>query len=279
MTLRAQSVTLRLGTAQVLKEVSLEVTVGAVTALVGPNGAGKSSLLRVLSGEIALPGVSMDGKPLAEMAIRDLARRRSVMTQSASMAFDFLVAEVLAMGWVDATREECAAALEERAAALEERTAALEERTAALEAVACDCLVDHLLDRRFNTLSGGERQRVQFARCWLQIWRREKSGSQAPSRYLLLDEPTANLDLAHELLVLRLARRASAANVGVLIVLHDLSQAARFADRIALLDNGAMVATGPPEAVLTNATLSRVYRTPLCVEHSPSLGRLVVHAQ
>ena len=255
MTLRAQRVTLRLGATQVLKEVSLEVAVGAVTVLVGPNGAGKSSLLRVLSGEIALPGVAMDGKPLAEMAIRELARRRSVMTQSASLAFDFLVSEVLAMGWVDAAREECAAALEE---------------------VARDCLVDHLLDRRFNTLSGGERQRVQFARCWLQIWRRD---SGAASRYLLLDEPTASLDLGHELLVLRLARRASAANVGVLIVLHDLNAAARFADRIALLDKGAMIATGRPEAVLTNATLSRVYRTPLCVEHSPRLGRLVVHAQ
>ena len=256
MTLQADGVTLRLGAVQVLKDVSLQLAAGTVTALVGPNGAGKSSLLRVLSGEIASRQVFMDSRPLAEVGIRDLARRRSVMTQSTSMAFDFLVAEVLAMGWVGGARE---------------------LGTVALNEVARDCLVDHLLERRFNTLSGGERQRVQFARCRLQIWCRNDSGPA--SRYLLLDEPTSSLDLDHELLVLRQARRVSAENVGVLMVLHDLNQAARFADQVALLANGAMVASGPPEAVLTSATLSRVYRTAVCVERHPRLGRLVIHTE
>ena len=255
MTLQADRVALRLGAAQVLKGVSVQLAGGTVTALVGPNGAGKSSLLRVLSGEIASRGVCMDGRPLAEMGILDLARRRSVMTQTASMAFDFLVAEVLAMGWIGGGRELGAAALAE---------------------VARDCAVDHLLDRRFNTLSGGERQRVQFARCWLQIWRRSSGGA---ARYLLLDEPTSSLDLDHELLVLRRVRRVSAANVGVLVVLHDLNQAARFADQVVLLANGTIVAAGPPDAVLTNATLSRVYRTSVRVEHHVQLNRLVIYVE
>ena len=255
MTLRADRVALRFGAAEVLKDISLEVACGTVTALVGPNGAGKSSLLRVLSGEIVSPGVTLDGTPLTRLDIQELARRRSVMTQATSMAFDFLVREVLAMGWVgDAGHPS----------------------TVALPEVAAACGICPLLDRRFNTLSGGERQRVHFARCWLQIW--HPLGDNA-SRYLLLDEPTSSMDLRHELLVLRLARRASTADVGVLVVLHDLNLAARFADRVALMADGAMVAVGPPETVLTSATLSRVYRTPVCVERHAGLDRLVVHAQ
>ena len=255
MTLRAERAALRLGAAQVLKDVSVEVRSGAVTALVGPNGAGKSSLLRLLSGELASPGVTMNGLPLSRLGIRELARRRGVMTQTTRMAFDFLVREVLAMGWLGDAGQ---------------------ARAVALREVADACRLRPLLDRRFNTLSGGERQRVQFARCWLQIWRRH--GGET-SRYLLLDEPTASMDLRHELLVLRLARRASTTNVGVLVVLHDLNQAARFADRVALMADGAMVANGPPEAVLTSATLSRVYRTPVRVEHHAQLDRLVVHTE
>ena len=254
MTLQAERATLRLGGAEVLKDVSVAVASGTVTALVGPNGAGKSSLLRVLSGELASPRVTMDGTPLARLGIRELAQRRSVMTQSTSMAFDFLVREVLAMGWVGEAQP----------------------HAAALEEVASACRLNPLLHRRFNTLSGGERQRVQFARCWLQIWCRHGGST---SRYLLLDEPTSSMDLHHELLVLRLARRASASNVGVLIVLHDLNQAARFADRVALMANGAIIANGPPETVLTSATLSRVYRTPVCVERHARLDRLVVYTE
>ena len=255
MTLRAERATLRLGGAEILKDVSLEVACGTVTALVGPNGAGKSSLLRLLSGEVASPSVTLEGAPLARLDTRELARRRSVMTQTTSMAFDFLVREVLAMGWVGDAGQPDATALRQ---------------------VASACCLRELLDRRFNTLSGGERQRVHFARCWLQIWPRR---GECASRYLLLDEPTSSMDLRHERLVLRLAHRAGTANVGVLVVLHDLNLAARFADRVALMAAGSMVAVGPPEAVLNSATLSRTYRTPVRVERHPGLDRLVVHAE
>ena len=96
---------------------------------------------------------------------------------------------------------------------------------------------------------------------------------------MLLDEPTASLDLAHELLILRLARRACVSNIGILLVLHDLNLAARFADRVALLAGGVMVADGPPTEVLTDGTLSRVYRTNIRVERHKRLGRLVVHTE
>ena len=254
MTLQACDVSLRLGANAVLDGVSVAVSPGSFAALVGPNGAGKSSLLRVLSGDLApnRGDVTLDGEPIALFATRDLAQLRSVMGQSATIAFDFYVEEVLAMGWLGA------------AVAYRE----------ALRDVVRRCALDGLLGRRFNTLSGGESQRVQFARALLQIWH---GGAGATPRYLLLDEPTASLDINHELALLRLARQACADNVGVLAVLHDLNLAARFADRVALLDDGAIVAAGAPDAVLTAERLSRVYATPVRVENHPRLERLVVY--
>ena len=96
---------------------------------------------------------------------------------------------------------------------------------------------------------------------------------------MLLDEPTASLDLAHELLVLRLARRASKSHIGVLMILHDLNLAARFSDYVALMVRGMLVATGPPRTILTDATLSQVYGTNIRVENSERFGRLVVHTE
>ena len=274
MSLCAENVSLRFGPCPAVAAVSLEVAPGTLTALVGPNGAGKSSLLRILSGEVAPSAgrVTLEGQPLPLFQVHELARLRSVMGQSALIAFDFLVEEVLAMGWLG------------RAA----------DFRPALGDVAARCGLGQLLGRRFNRLSGGERQRVQFARSLLQIRRHGETprgkhclshclgeqrhpNARQEARYLLLDEPTSNLDLNHELLVLRLVRHVCEDGVGVLVVLHDLNLAARFADRVALLADGALISSGAPEKVFTGEALSRVYGTEVCVERHRRLDRLVVH--
>ena len=263
MTLRAEGVSVRLGGRAVLDRVSATVSAGEVHALVGPNGAGKSTLLRMMSGEVKPDQgrVGIDGLPLDGLVANDLAQRRSVMAQSAAIAFDFFVEEVLAMGWLGGVA----------------RTAS--EQAVASKAVAHACRINHLLGRKFRTLSGGERQRVHFARALLQIWRPKPGCDQiCESRYMLLDEPTSSLDLGHEGLVLRLARRAAENGVGVLVVLHDLDLAARFADQLTLLVDGAVWAQGPPRKVLTASTLSRAYGTPVEVEWIDRLDRLVVCA-
>ena len=268
MALSAEAVDLQLGGHRALSGVSAAVRPGTVTALVGPNGAGKSSLLRVMSGELKPSGgtVRLGDRSLDGMAARTLATRRSVMTQGGTMAFDYYVEEVLAMGWT----------LGGGAAGRQGPLAEVVER----------CRIGGLMGRKFNALSGGERQRVQFARALLQIWpamRRNREARPADKglapRYLLLDEPTASLDLAHELLVLRLARRATEDNVGVLVVLHDLNLAARFADVAVLLDKGTLRAAGPPDDVFTGKLLSEVYGTPVRTERHPRLNRLVVHTE
>ena len=265
--LRAENVYLRFGPARILMDVSIEVKPGTVTALVGPNGAGKSSLLRVLSGEIE-PNegtVRLNGRPLSKYSPVQQARRRSVMVQSAAMSFDFFVEEVLAMGRCQGRRS-------------------IPDRTSA--EIIRDCRIGHLIGRKYNSLSGGERQRVQFARALLQVWRPLRIRSVSCSRelhsmprYMLLDEPTASLDIAHELLILRLAQRACENNIGVFLVLHDLNLAARFAQRVALLVGGVIAAEGPPSDVFTDGTLSHVYRTRIQVERHERLGRLVVHTE
>lgn len=255
MTLAARDVNVRLGQASVLDNVSIDVVPGTVTALVGPNGAGKSRLLRVLSGELPPTDgdVRLHGVSLARIDTAELATRRSVMAQSMDVVFDFRVDEILRMGWVRGGERQLRASLGELAQA---------------------CGIRRLLGRRFRTLSGGERQRVQFARALLQVWSTENA---ARPRYLLLDEPTSSLDLAHELLALRLARRAAQRWIGVLVVLHDLNLAARFADRAVLLADGTVAVTGHPEAVFRDALLTRTYGTRIRVERHETLGRLVVH--
>ena len=258
MTLCARNVTLELGAKRVLSDASLEVVPGQVTALVGPNGAGKSSLVRLLCGEIAPDrgSVCAGGLSLEHLDVRDQARLRSVVSQSVAMAFDFYVDEVLAMGWIPDPAEPA-------------------DYDVARSEVVEQCQIGHLLGRKFKTLSGGERQCVQFARALLQIWR-DASGGGVDVRYMLLDEPTANLDLGHEALVLGLARSTASGNVGVLVVLHDIDMAAAFADRVVLLVEGTVAARGSPGDVLTSELLSRVYQTPVRVEWHEGLGRLVV---
>lgn len=260
MSLAADDVSVRVGGRRVLHKASLEICPGQLTVLVGPNGAGKSSLLRVLSGDLqpCSGSVQLDGMELAGESVLQQARKRAVMSQSASIIFDFRVEEILLMGWTMADRF------------------GRNVRDSALGDVVVECDIAPLLGRTFNTLSGGEQRRVQFARALLQIWR---PAVHRDTRYLLLDEPTANLDIAHELLVLNRTRaQTEGQDVGALVVLHDLNIAARFADRIIVLADGAIVAAGKPHDVLRADILSEVYQTAIVVDHHAKLDRLVVHS-
>ncbi|NKY54691.1 heme ABC transporter ATP-binding protein [Nocardia flavorosea] len=259
VTLHARGVTLDRhggggGTRRVLDNVDLDVTAGQVLALVGPNGAGKSTLLAVLAGELVPEQgeVELDGRPLDHWTPIDMARRRAVLPQSHIVGFPFTAAEVIAMGrapW--------------------QRTPRADRDDAVITGAmaATDCA--HLAGRSFPSLSGGERARVALARVLAQ-----------DTATLLLDEPTAALDLGHQEAVLTLAADRAAAGAAVVVVLHDLASAAAYADRVAVLDNGQLAATGTPREVLTGELLSRVYRYPIEVLDHPDTGvQLVLPAR
>ncbi|WP_234052937.1 MULTISPECIES: heme ABC transporter ATP-binding protein [unclassified Xanthobacter] len=232
-----------------LDGVALALRPGEVTVLVGPNGAGKSTLLRALSGEHRLAGgtVRLDGADIHAMPAAELARRRAVLPQAAEVAFAFSVAEVISVGLMGVG------------------PTAGGEGASRVARLLRQVDLPGFSERRYESLSGGERQRVQLARILAQL---ECAQAGKPS-YLFLDEPTASLDLAHQLTVLRLARAHADAGGGVLAVLHDLNLAAMVADRLVVLAHGGLVAEGPVAGVLTDEVLERAFGVKVRVGVAP----------
>lgn len=220
-----------------LQPLSLDFPGGAVHAILGPNGAGKSTLLRLLSGEWACSGgrVELQGRSLPDWPLPELARVRAVLPQMHALSFPFSAREVVKLGRLHAQRHTDDEALVD----------------AALQA----CGVDSLQVRLYTQLSGGERARVQLARALAQIWDADPSAD----RYLLLDEPTAHLDLAYQHACLRLARQWAAGGVGVIVVLHDPNLALAYADTASLLSGGQLIAHGTARDVVTPEHMQQVF--------------------
>lgn len=237
----ATDIDVRAGGKSLLDGAGVSVTPGEVTVLVGPNGAGKSTLLKVLAGEIRPRGgsVSINGLALSALSPRRLATMRAVLPQSVQVAFPFSVAEVVGLGASGPANAEKVRQVLARV----------------------DMLAFH--DRPYDRLSGGEMQRVQLARVLRQL-----GEGEAPS-YLLLDEPTASLDLAHQLMVVRLARELAGEGIGVLAILHDLNLAAMAADRMVALRNGRVVAEGRPVEIMRDEAIERIYGVPCQANWAP----------
>ncbi len=250
--LEAHNVTVKIGDKALVKDVSLTVNTGELVAIVGPNGAGKSTLLKAMTGDMNLSAgeVYMGGKPLNQWRRRDRARVRGVLAQQSTLTFAFTVLEVVLMGRGPHVRNT-------------EQTLDYEIAEAALDA----CAVSHLADRYYTTLSGGEQQRVQTARILSQIWTKPEHGS----RYLLMDEPTNNLDLNHQHNKLKVARDFAAKDTAVLAILHDLNLAAQYADRVLVLRDGEKMITGTPHEVMNPNTIEDAFGIPVTVVPHPNL--------
>ncbi len=254
--LEARDLTYTTGGSTLLRGVDVGVRAGRIVVLIGPNGAGKSTLLRVLSGDLkpTQGQVLLDGRPLGAFPPSELARRRAVVPQSSALSFPFTVLEVTMLG------------VTVPGFGLSDA----EARKAALDALASLDMAD-LQGRSYVHLSGGERQRVHIARALCQLampaWR---SGQ---TRCFLLDEPTASLDLAHQIQVLAALRRQADAGHAVLAVLHDLNLAAALADDIVLLARTQVVAAGSAREVLRDDLLSDAYGCPVRTNQTPQGDR------
>jgi len=257
--LQTDSLSLSIGSAQLLSSVNLAVIPGEVCAIVGPNGAGKTSLLKCLAGE-TLPSsgtVTLQGKPLQQWSEIERAMQLSVLPQQSALNFPFLVEEVVGLGrYPHATGLECD-----------------QEIISDVIGVAD---INHLIGRTYTTLSGGEKQRVHLARVLAQIWQPSELGG----RYLLLDEPTAALDLAHQHMVLKAARFMAKQGVGVLVILHDLNLAGQYADKVVMLNKGSVVASGEIDTVLTDQYIEQVFGVSVTVMRHPHSNRpLIIHKE
>ena len=236
----------------ILNEINLRVGSRELIGLIGPNGAGKSSLLKLLVKLLIPTGgmIFIDGRDLKEWPQRDLARRVAYLPQSPSMESAFPSRDVVLMG-----RYAHLGRFERESARDHEIVREAMRRTATTA----------LSDRLVTELSGGELQRVLIARTLAQ-----------EAAYLLLDEPTANLDPQHQLGVIDLVSSLVEKGLSVVMALHDLHLAARYCRRLILLHQGEVIAEGTPEAVLTGPNLRRVYGIEAEITRHPTLGYPVV---
>jgi iron complex transport system ATP-binding protein len=231
-----------------LDRVSMAVPRGCFYAVLGPNGSGKSTLMRALLGLVTAESgeARFEERPVGEWTRRDLARRVGAVSQRESTAFPISVRDLVEMG-----RYPHLGPL---------RPMTRQDRQAVEEALR-RCDASELAEREVGTLSGGEFQRVRIARAL----------AQEPST-LMLDEPTASLDVRHEMAILRLLRDAADRGTTVFLVTHHLNLAARFADLALLLDRGHVAAEGVISEVFRRETLEQVYEWPLSVSIDPTTG-------
>ncbi len=248
--LEARNLTVGYDGDPVVTGVSLTAARGQFIGLVGPNGSGKSTLIRALSRVLRpLSGRALlDGADIYEMGARELARRLAVVSQDNTVAFDFLVRDVVLMG---------------RAPHLPRfgiegaRDYEIAEEAMTLTHTAV------FADRQITELSGGERQRCMIARAL----------AQQPD-VLLLDEPTAHLDVSNQIEILDLARRLTMEReLATIVVLHDLNLASQYCDHLVLISMGALVAEGMPQAVVTESLIRSAYGTDVQVRLHPTTGR------
>jgi iron complex transport system ATP-binding protein len=244
---RIEQVSVRVDGRALLHDVSLRAQPGEVVALVGPNGAGKSTLLRVLAGDIDPSGgdAAICGKAPHAWKPKELARHRAVMAQDHAVAFSFTVREIVEMGRVPHDRSD--------------------DDDAIVDAALRDGDVDALAERDATTLSGGELARTVFGRVLAQ-----RTG------VVLLDEPTAALDLRHQERAMRVAARLAGEGCCVIVVLHDLNLAARYAHRVVMFADGQIVADGAPADVLTSERIHDVYRQDVRILAHPTTGSPLV---
>jgi iron complex transport system ATP-binding protein len=237
----------------ILERIDLTAAPGTVTAIVGPNGSGKTTLLRAMTGDLPYQGVArLNGYEVRGAAPRAMAAIRAVLAQVTQLAFPFTVDEVVRLG--------LSAGVQRGGDDLAAR---------ALEQVK----LSGYGPRDVQSLSGGEQARVHLARVLVQVW--EPVTDQGP-RWLFLDEPVAALDIGHQVTVMEIARAYADAGGGVVAVMHDLNLSAMYADHIALLLEGRMLAQGAPAHVLTDATLSRAYGCAVRVNAVPARGPWLV---
>lgn len=252
MQLQAVGVKVVIGDKTLLAPITCAFKPGQVTAILGPNGAGKSTLMSVLTGQRQPTAghVQWQGRALADCPAAELARARAFVAQETQVAFDFTVREVAELGRYPHRKQPS-------------------QQEAGIAMLAMQSThVGALADRALNTLSGGEKARAHLARALAQVWER---ASPAGVRWLMLDEPTAALDLQHQHRVLQLARAwAQEQGIGVVAVLHDLNLALRYSDCCAVLQRGQLVAHGVTDEVLTPQCIARVWGV---MAHPVTLGK------
>ena len=243
----ATDITVVLDKKRILDGVNFKAKPGEVTAIVGPNGSGKTTLLKVLTKEIRFTGkISINNRATESYKPWELAAIRGVLPQSATLAFPFTVQEVIRLGLSAGIHG---------------------ERTEIVQQALSRVGLNGYENRTFNELSGGEQQRAHLARVLCQVWSPISNGE---ANWMLLDEPVASLDIAHQLQVMDMLRDFASRGGGVIAVMHDLNLTSIVADCIAILSKGTILAQDTPKRLLTDEVLSTAYGCQLRTNQVPT---------
>ena len=236
-----------------LQDLSLALEAGQVLGLAGPNGAGKSSLLKLIAGDIPLTDgqLFIDGRPLHDWPRQQLARQRAFLPQLSLLNFPYTVEEVVRLG------------------RMPHNTGRIRDGEILEQAMAATDTLG-LRHRLYTQLSGGERQRVQLARVFSQIWDADKGG------LLLLDEPTAALDLSHQQLIQNAIVSLAANGCAIVLAIHDLNLVAGLADSVAVMKAGCIAACGAPDEIYTEQLFREVFAIDVVIQQHPCRSQPLV---
>jgi iron complex transport system ATP-binding protein len=238
-----------------LRDISFELNAGEILGIIGPNGAGKTSLLQTITGDLSTSGGELFflGKKLPDWKARPRARVLAVLPQLSLLNFPYTVEEVIMLGRTP-------------------HSGGYRADKAILQQVMLATDTECLQQRIYTRLSGGEKQRVQLARVFAQIWR----GEDTEPRLLLLDEPTAALDLAHQQLIMDSLRALTQTGCAIAMVAHDFNLLSAIADKITVLRDGSQVTFGAPEAVLSRDIFAKAFDVEVSITSHPDTGRPLV---
>ncbi|BDD03052.1 heme ABC transporter ATP-binding protein [Aureibacter tunicatorum] len=243
----ASDVTYGAGSREILKGLNLSVKPGEITTVLGPNGAGKSTFLKAISGELvnAKGEVTYNGKKMKGLPVAQLAKTRAVLSQNFQVSFPFSVEEIVMMGRMPHKKSD-------------------EDHEGIAREVMNMTDVLKFASRNFNSLSGGEQQRVQLARVLCQL-----AGDTDTPKYLLLDEPTSNMDLSQQQQVFEIVKEVCGKNIGVFAVIHDINIASRFSDKMLFIKSGEQVAYGATDDVFNKCVIESTYSHPVRMLRCP----------
>lgn len=252
--LQANNISYQIGSKSILRNCTIRLKPRTFTAIVGSNGAGKSTLLKAITNEVKLRdgSITVNGHSSSALDSKALSRIRAVMPQHTSINFPFSIEQIIEIG------------------RFPHHTSPVENEEI-IEKVIEKTRLQSYRGRTYQTLSGGEKQRVQLARIMAQVW--DKSPHP---KYLLLDEPTSDLDILHQHALLGTARELMSDNLGVLAVLHDLNLAAQYADYLVFMKNGEIVKQGETREVFTKENIETTFNHPVQMLEDPTTGQTIV---
>lgn len=252
--LQVNNISYQIGSKGILRNCTLRLKPGTFTAIVGPNGAGKSTLLKAITNEVKpkYGSVEVNGLSSSKLDSKELSRIRAVMPQHTSINFPFSIEQIIEIG------------------RFPHNTSPVENEEI-IEKVIEKTKLQSYKGRTYQTLSGGEKQRVQLARIMAQVW--DKSPHP---KYLLLDEPTSDLDILHQHALLGTARELLNDNLGVLAILHDLNLAAQYADYLVFMKSGEIVMQGETHKVFTKENIEYTFNHPVQMLEDPNTGQKIV---